>query len=259
MIVFTGRGLIADSFHSLFDCEVRSFRFLSDSEAIEILRDTSVLVHNAANLEPSSLSESVESNFMLTRRLVDLSAKVNPDLRFVYLSSMSILADEIQPKDVMSMSNYSFGKYLGELYVRRSELTKAIIIRFSTLFCNDGSRDGLSRLITESVRNGEVQLINEGQAKRDFIPLAVACNYLFRFCTQPDLQGTYNVASGRSLTFREVSQWISEALGGIPITSRPAAVAMDPVSEFSLDSLAEVGIIDHDLKDYVIAYCKSLQ
>lgn len=250
MIVFTGRGSIANEFCQLFEAHIFSFRNLNDCEILKILSDTTVLIHNSANLNPKSLDESIKDNFLLTQRIVSLILQSKRDIRFVFLSSMSVLENQNSYKLTSKMNEYAFGKYLGEVYTLLSKLSNKVVVRFSTIFYGDPSRDGLSAMIFKAVKERKIELINEGKSKRDFIPISIASSYLKKVADL-DFQGEVNIASGVACSFAEVARMICSMVNEIVISSEQKSDLIEPVFDFSRNDIIRVGLIDFDLMDYI--------
>lgn len=259
MIIFTGSGCIAEKFNAEFESHIYSFRNLTDLQIKAILSRCTVLVHNAANLHPENLEESIDDNFQLTKRIIGLVKQVNSNIKFIYLSSMSILKDENQYKDFREMTYYGFGKYLGEIYSIRSQIVNCIIIRFSTIFYGDYKRDGLSGIIAQAIRSKEIKLINGGAAKRDFIPVEVACQYLHKICCKVTGHETFNIASGKSITFKDAALFISQNVNSVKISSSDLSGIIEPVNNFSISKLKLIGEINYDLNEFILKYLAKLQ
>jgi hypothetical protein len=128
MIIFTAGGALYETFAARYPCEKRSLRVLGPLAIAGSLQAGDVLIHNAANLSPDSLDTAVQDNFILTRDLVkaviaagfgkaagsigragggDNAGSAAADVRFIFISSMSILGPGGVYKDPLEMNAYS--------------------------------------------------------------------------------------------------------------------------------------------------------
>lgn len=202
MITFTGTGAISSTFKKYYPCEIVSARFLNDIELENTIRSSSTIIHNAAAISSDSLSSYIDSNFILTKRIIDLAYKINPDIRFINISSMSILKTANQYLDPSEMDNYALSKYFAEVYCLQHPLKKLTNVRFSTIFYKDPQRDGLSRLAYDAVIKKKITIFNNGESCRDFIPIDIAVKYLLRLTLQDILPRKINIVSSTPLSFR---------------------------------------------------------
>src|ERR1019366_4441645 len=158
MILFTAGGSISTEFKSQFPCEIISARSMTDQQLEDCIRGFSVVIHNAANLICNTFNEAINDNFLLTKRVLDLVHKTKPEMKFLYISSMSILETDNTYKEIENMNLYSFSKYLAEIYCLKHNHNDLSSVRFSTIFYGDANKDGLSKLIYDAVNNKEITL-----------------------------------------------------------------------------------------------------
>lgn len=201
MILFTASGALAKSFSKQFDCKIISARNMIDQELCENIKNAAVIIHNAALISSDDLIKLVDDNFILTKKIVDMVREFNPDVRLLNISSMSFLKNENSYLDTQLMSNYAFSKFLAESYCLKQSLN-ICNVRFSTIFYANHNRDGLSNLAYEAVSKKEITIYNNGEAKRDFIPIDVATQYLFKLTNIYTLPKTINIVSGNSIDFK---------------------------------------------------------
>jgi nucleoside-diphosphate-sugar epimerase len=256
MILFTGGGAIADEFRKLYKCEIISARSLSDEVLETWVSRARVIIHNAALINSVDLNELTTSNFLLTKKLIDLSLKLNPGVKFVNISSMSILENEETYLDPLSMTPYAFSKYISELYCIKNSLENLISIRFSTIFYKR-DKDGISQMISNAVYKNEIQLFNHGLAKRDIIPINIAVQYLFHICNNTTDRKIINVVSGYSTSFFEIAQIIKKQINLVNIKNQ-VVESKTVLHNFSNKNLLQFGLIDFNLEDEVISYIRKL-
>lgn len=206
-ISLTGSGKIAEEFLKICDsANVYSFRKLDDDEILCILKNTDILIHNAANINFNS-PLLFEDNFGLTKRIVDIIKNNKIDILFVNIGSMSYLKTENSFKTPEEMSLYAFSKFMSEIYVSHF-LKKYKLMRFSNLFYKDPSKDGLSKMIFEAKTKKNIQLINGGMSKRDWIPISIAAKYLKESLNNKSQ--IINICSGVETSFFEISEIIKK-------------------------------------------------
>jgi len=259
MILLTGHGALGESFSTLTSCDIISSRQLSAGQMETLLAQYNVIIHNAANLNPTGPQEAVDDNFLLTKRLIDTAYKVRPDVRFVYLSSMSFLKEEKEYLDIGSMTDYSFSKYLAEVYCIRHPLKKVNVVRCSTIFYSDEKRDGLSKLIYDAVKSGAITLINNGNAKRDFIPVEIVAGYLHKIILREISAKVLTLASANAVSFATVAECLKKRLPSLTIQNKPMDGVKQVLSDFSDSSIKEIGEIDFILEDFIDKYIAAIQ
>jgi len=216
------------------------------------------VVHNAANLSPGDLDTAVEDNFILTKRLVAALQQSGRRTPLIFISSMSMLGKGGLYKSPAEMNPYSFSKYIAELYCFKSGWP-VTSVRFSTLFYKDAARDGLSKMIADAVATGQIQLINGGKDTRDFIPLTVAMEYLYRITGVVHNGAIYNIASGNSVSFAEAAAMVKQAMPQVSISSIEKSFSPPFVlSEFGKDDIGRLGILPMSLQDHIREYIGQL-
>lgn len=198
-ISLTGSGVLAGAYLKINpSAKVLSF-FNRD-----VVLSSDVIIHNAAFLPGNDLDRMMD-NFKLTKRIVDKVLAVKPNIKFINIGSMSFLSnDGYLP--VNKMSPYAYSKFLSEIYVMMF-LPNMKSVRFSTIFYKNPQKDGLSELIYRAKMEGKITLINGGSAKRDFIPLDIAAQYL-DYIVKEDTPPVINICSGIETSFLQVAEII---------------------------------------------------
>lgn len=265
MIRFTAGGALYDAFAARFPCEKTSLRTEGAAAVVEGLNPGDVLIHNAANLNPASLDTGIRDNFILTRDLVQTLIAAGTDVKFIFISSMSMLGPGAVYKDPLDMNAYSFSKYLAEIYCLKSPIP-AYSVRFATLFYRDPVRDGMSKMITGAKATGAITLLNGGKDTRDFIPLTTAVEYLHKLAAQPAQPAAspasarvFNIGSGMTISFADLAAMIKTALPNTTIGSidQPGTVPF-VLSRFEKSDMEKLGAIDIDLQAEIGNYIKTL-
>jgi nucleoside-diphosphate-sugar epimerase len=258
MILLTGHGSLAEEFKRHYECHIVGIRNIAQVELELQIRKANVIIHNSANLDPKNIEQATNDNFQLSKNLIDTVIRINPDILFIYLSSMSILKDEHSYLDVDVMTTYAFSKYMGEIYCLKSPLINKKIVRFSTIFYANPAKDGLSKLISDAVCKKEIQIFNEGCAKRDFIPLEVAAKYLHKISTIKSNRLIFNVASGKSTSFLELVSIIKSYIPDLTVINKNIESMPGVLHKFSVEPLNELGVVDFELSRYVIFFLNSI-
>ncbi|KAF0200318.1 MAG: hypothetical protein FD170_3576 [Bacteroidetes bacterium] len=202
MILFTGTGALSAEFAKYYSCKIISARLLDDIQLAEAIESCNIIIHNAATLSAPNIETFVESNFLLTKRILDIAYKINSQIKFINISSMSILKTARSYLDTTEMSHYALSKFLAEIYCLNHPMKRLTNIRFSTIFYKDPLRDGLSKLAHDAFNKKKVAIYNNGENCRDFIPINIAVKYLYNLVNQEDYPRKVNIASGVSHSFR---------------------------------------------------------
>lgn len=260
--MLTGGGALAAAIQQQTGAEICSVRRLNDQELASCVEQAEVVIHNAANLTCATIEEALADNFVLSKRVIDACAAASHQPLLVLISSMSFLktADEYRPLN--ELSNYALSKYLAEHYCLQHSYNRKLVVRFSTLFYGDNVRDGLSRLCYDAVKNKSIELLNEGAARRDFIPLPLAVEALLahirQIGQQPALQVS-NIASGQSVSFADITRQLAVLIPGLQVTSRPAAPGPEILHSFAADPFLKAKTADiHFLTPYISRYIQSV-
>jgi len=259
MILFTGHGELATAFKSKYDARIESFRKLKFDERKHQIKHAKILIHNAANLNGTQLIDSVKDNFILTKQIIDLCTKTNPNIFFIYLSSMSFLNLNGEYKDIKDMSNYAYSKFLGESYLLKSSLSQKSSIRFSTIFYKNPKRDGLSKLIHDSYKTKVIKLINNGISRRDFIPIEICAGYLKKIIEEKYSKGIINICSGISTSFQEIAAILIQNIKHSRICNCNLESNSIVCSKFNPDDINKIGRIDFSLNNELIKYLESIK
>lgn len=255
MTILTSNGSFAKAYMSLFDAKIVSIRKMTEADFIKNISKARVIIHNAASIQCDNQSEYIKCNFDFTRKLVDWLEKYNPNVNLIFLSSMSILdnTDDAKYANTIDMSPYAYSKYLAETYCLRSQLKNVSCIRFSTLFYGDRSKDGLSNLIYNAVNDGEINIINNGEATRNFIPIEVAAKYVKKVIDiSPSPKRTYNIASIKIHSYHDIAKIISNIMPNVRIIdnktdSKPVKV----LDNFNTKDIKYLGEINFSIDNYI--------
>lgn len=255
MILFTGRGNIAEYFHKTYSCTIISVRNLNDDELKDAIKAAHVVIHNSALIESNNFDNYIASNFLLTRRIVKICEEVNPNVRFIHLSSMSFLSNDSTYLPADEMTDYAYSKYISENYCFRSSLNNLASVRFSTIFYIDERKDGISKLIKDAAVKSEVLIYNNGSAKRDIIPLRILIKYLHRLCNVKSISKKYNIVSGKETSFMDIVNILLKHYPHLKIINKEIETH-NVLSSFSKKDVISLGEIDFNLDEEIEMYIR---
>ena len=143
-----------------------------------------------------SFNDLCNANVLLTKNILEYLTLGNPDVHFIYFSTMSLLQKNILPDDYLNfrdMTDYALSKYVLEILCSRYRIP-ITLVRFSALFYKNPARDELSKLVYNAVKNNKITIYNNGVAKRDFIPLDIATQYVVKLIGKKNFFGkTLNI------------------------------------------------------------------
>lgn len=257
MILFTGGGAIANHFSQNYPCQIISARKLSDEELTKWILQADVIIHNAAVINASSISEYIVGNFLLTKRIIDLVVNIKPSIKFINISSMSILANSHEYAAIDQMSDYAYSKFIAEQYCIRKNLPRLTNIRFSTIFYGDEKRDGISKLIYDCITKNEVTIYNDGSAYRDIIPINILCEYLYKLTILANFDNKINIVSGNKTQFRILVEILQKQKSNFKINNIEANFNV-VLSDFSKESILKIGEIPFQLEDEILNYFRKV-
>jgi nucleoside-diphosphate-sugar epimerase len=262
MIALTANGALAQAFLKNRKAKVISYRTLGEPAFLERIREADTIIHNASAIQCDDVEHALSSNFDVTRALVRTLEENNPGAHLVYISSMSMLdpACETMYRSPLEMDAYAYSKYLAETFILKSSLARVSSVRFSTLFYGDPSRDGLSRLVSDAAKHDIIELINDGESRRDFLPLSVATEYIEKICnSQQSGKACFTLASGHSTSFREVAQILETLSPTLRIKNKIIENTQPVLCEFSKESIERIGEVNFSLTKDIENYFNSLK
>jgi nucleoside-diphosphate-sugar epimerase len=257
MILFTGGGAIANEFCKYFDCKIISIRNMNNDEIESWISKAHTIIHNSALINSTNLHELLSCNFILTKNIVDLCYKINPSIKFINISSMSILNQYENYNSLSLMSSYALSKYFAEVYCINHPLINSISVRFSTIFYNNQEKDGISKLIFDSKKGNEILIYNDGSAKRDIIPIRIAVEYLSKLCHTNFEKKIINIVSGSETSFKDISLILKNNNPLLKIKSEKCTTN-DVPSTFSINDITKLGRINFNLESEIVKYFNSI-
>jgi nucleoside-diphosphate-sugar epimerase len=234
-----------------------------DDRQREKLAQCDAFIHCGALLE-GSFRDMFQSNTLLVSQLLEYFSSENPDAHLIILSTMSLLepSAHVSHDDYLEfrlMTDYAASKYLAEVVCSRYSIP-ITVLRFSTLFCRDPRKDGLSKLVHDAVLDGRVTLLNDGRAKRDFLPLEVAARYVTAVIGKEEFYGRHmNIVSGQAVSFRQMVDYIRPKLNRLVVENKTVTEARSVPAEFSTEDIQRIGRIEFSVYHEVDSYIQELQ
>jgi UDP-glucose 4-epimerase len=155
----------------------------------------------------------IVSNFVAAMGTVNLKHVIYLSTVDVYGKAPRLPVTERSPPHPESW--YGRAKYECEQWARRCEdLGAAVtILRLPGIYGpGDNDRSVVGKLVRDIRDNHEVTIHGKGTARRDYVFIDDLCAIITRLLeTRP--RGTWNVATGVSLSIREIASTIGEAMG----------------------------------------------
>jgi ADP-L-glycero-D-manno-heptose 6-epimerase len=191
--------------------------------------DTSVLkhcegiVHLAANNDTLSEqnSEMLRANFYDSKKLLRLARK-NFHKFFVYASSTAVYGQvnqtitettKAKSNTIYSKSKLKFDKFM----LKNDPYIKWVGLRLCNVYGPHEKQKGrrasyLGQMLNDMIENKPVKLFEDGTQRRDWCYVEDVCQAFFR-AIHSKYTGIYNIGSGKSVTFNELFDKLSEVTG----------------------------------------------
>lgn len=226
------------------------------------LEECEVFIHIGALLN-GAFDELFKANFLLTKDIFDFLNSHNPEVHFIYFSSMSVLKKKNNILhgdylDFTKMTDYAVSKYLCEIISSRYKIPLTIL-RFSTLFYQNPQKDGLSKLVYDACKNNKITIYNNGVAKRDFIPLDIAAKYVVKIIENEELiNQTLNIASGYETSFKNIADYLQNKIINLNVENVYLEVEDTVPTDFNDSQLDSIGRIEFNLHEKIDEYFEKL-
>lgn len=244
------------------------------------------IIHMGAN---SSTTEKdadhlMKNNFEYTKKLALYS--VNKNVRFVYASSAATYGDgslgfddkDELCKKLRPLNMYGYSKNLFDIWaLKKNMLDKIAGIKFFNVYGPNEYHKADMRSVVhkafEQIRDtGKVRLFKsrhndykDGEQKRDFVYIKDAVDMTLFFLDNREINGLYNVGSGKARTWNDLVAAIFNALGkpvNIEYIDLPDHLAnkYQYFTEAKLDKIkkagysSEISSLEEGVTDYVKNY-----
>ena len=171
------------------------------------------------------------NNYEYTKHLATYAARCN--VRFIYASSAATYGDgsygySDEEKDLHKfcpLNMYAYSKHIFDLWAERNGLLKQIAgLKFFNVFGPNEYHKGKMRSMIikafeECRGQGCLSLFKsykpeykDGEQKRDFLYVKDAVRMALFFLDNPDINGIFNIGTGRAETWNELAKLVFEAL-----------------------------------------------
>jgi nucleoside-diphosphate-sugar epimerase len=163
----------------------------SEASLKEILKDAECILHLAGSVDMENKKELWNTNFELTKRIVDSSPK---RCRIVYASSISVYGKKPKTKPITEEtvvnpdSEYSRTKFLSEEYIRKNR-PNHVILRIGTLY---GPKFADYFAVIKRIKEGKMQIVGKGDNVLPFVHVEDVSKAIVNSVRSE--AGTYNIA-----------------------------------------------------------------
>ena len=210
---------------------VRKDIFIKDLESMSGIE---AIIHMGAC--SSTTEQNVEylrkNNFEYTRDLWEYCADKN--IPFIYASSAATYGDgsngfddrddidKLKPLNPYGNSKHAFDKWVKHEAVRFP--SQHVGLKFFNVYGpNEYNKGSMASMVFHGYRQiretGKIRLfksyregIEDGEQKRDFVYVKDVCDVVMWFLDHPEVNGLYNVGTGRAQSFKELAEAVFAAL-----------------------------------------------
>lgn len=208
-------------------------------EYIELVAEDSIPFQVKAVLHLGACSSTTEkdadyllyNNFKYTQTLATYC--LEKEIRFIYASSAATygngangyLDDENALDTLVPLNMYGYSKHMFDLWAKREEILDEIVgIKYFNVFGpNEYHKDDMRSVIHKAYgqikETGKVKLFKsynseyeDGKQMRDFIYVKDAVDMTLHFLENKDLNGLYNVGTGKARTWVDLVSSIFKAM-----------------------------------------------
>ncbi len=173
----------------------------------------------------------LENNYRYTKSLIEYACET--DVRLIYASSAATYGDGGQGYDdnesllpkLRPLNMYGYSKQMADLWAWRSgALNKVAGVKYSNVFgpneYHKGDMRSMIHKAYEQIRDeGKVRLFKshrpdyaDGEQVRDFIYIKDAVNMTLAIADRPEINGIFNVGSGRARSWNDLGKAVSKAM-----------------------------------------------
>lgn len=226
----------------------------------------------------------MENNYRYTLQLAQYALKNN--IRFIYASSAATYGmgeqgyddDESQIHLLRPMNMYGYSKQVFDLKARREGWLKKIVgLKFFNVYGpNEYFKGDMSSVVFKAFNQikekGYVRLFKshrpdfkDGEQLRDFIYVQDVLEVIMFFLNHPEINGLYNVGTGKARTFKDL---VSATFNAMNLEPKIEYFDMPPelrdryqyFTEAKMDKLRKAGFsqdfhsLEEGIKDYVQNY-----
>lgn len=198
-----------------------------------ITEETKGIIHMGAcsSTTETDATYLIHNNYECTKQLAALATEKN--IRFIYASSAATYGDgecgykddESQIEQLRPLNMYGYSKQMFDLWAKKNEMLKHIAgVKFTNVYGPNERHKGNMRSMVirafEQIRDtGTVKLFKscrsdyaDGEQKRDFLYVKDAARMVLFLLRRSDLNGLYNIGSGKAETWNELVKAVFAAM-----------------------------------------------
>jgi nucleoside-diphosphate-sugar epimerase len=227
-VLILGRGFIGTALASALstgaaDVVVFDRRECDLTEAADTLRkithcapDVIVMTAAITRLKGNSL-ETLLANVAMLQNVLAASGGVR---HFIFMSSVDVYGNQpaspLTTRSPLSpFDHYGASKYIGEALAMRTFAhtpTTLTVLRLNGIFGpSDGGLSTISKMVSSCLRDRKIAINGAGETLRDFCAVEDLAQIVRRLIERP-VGGGFNVASGHSLSIRQIAGVIRDTL-----------------------------------------------
>jgi len=187
---------------------------LSISNSVDILKDKQidVIIHCAASLDLTPLSEDlIMSNCMGIRNIAALALQ-NKCKQFIFISSIPIIGKPLQipimeDHTINPITTYHVSKYFGELYLKNifKDCGLTILRIPSPIGMDMTDNKIIPAFIKKCIDNEDIILSGNGNRVQNYIDVKDISKAV-DLCINKSVSGVYNIASKKSYSNKELAE-----------------------------------------------------
>ena len=251
IIIFGGTGFIGKSLTNFLNLNTQEFLSFG-SKDIDLVNSKEVniklskIVFNnrtiifLSALRPGSgdVLDTAIKNLIMLKNVVT-NVNLNQIKHFIYVSSDAVFTNEeniTENTPKTSNSLYGLMHIMREIYLLNNlQKEKLTILRPCAVYgINETSFNyGINRFVNEAINNKIINLIGHGEEKRDHIYVEDLVSLIF-LCFKKTIIGEFNIATGNSKSFKEISSIIARTINNeIKIIKNPR---LQPIIHKSFDT-----------------------
>lgn len=199
---------------------------LSDINFIQRLMDFDVIIHAATYGQPIRFMQNQIKTIMLnTSSTIELIKKLKPNGKFLFLSSSEIysgLKKDFYSETDIGTTNpshpracYIESKRCGETICNSFNDNNIKIVRLCLAYgtgIRKSDTRAMNSFILNGLKDGEINLMDDGSAKRNYIYISNAINMMWNILLHGK-ETVYNVGGKSEVSIRELAEMINHQLG----------------------------------------------
>ncbi|NOY75343.1 MAG: ADP-glyceromanno-heptose 6-epimerase, partial [Kiritimatiellaeota bacterium] len=210
-----------------------AFRRLVNAGELGEFDKADAIIHMGACSSTTEIDASylVDNNFQYTKELARFAD--SNSIRFIYASSAATYGDgsngyvddENTIDSLRPLNMYGYSKQMFDLWARRDGMLAGIAgLKFTNVFGpNEWHKGDMRSLVCKAydqiLETGKLKLFKShrpdyehGEQKRDFIYVKDAVDMVLFFLDRPEINGLYNIGSGKAETWNSLAAAIFAAM-----------------------------------------------